>query len=256
MAITLLKLISILTIFFVGLIGGILPLNKSLSKRGKQWLTLGNAFAGGIFLGAGLIHMLPDAFENYTTLAPNSNFPFPALISGIGFLLILIIEKANSDKFEKNPSDDSKVVFPIILYLVLSIHSIIAGTSLGLEGAILSATAIFIAIIAHKGAASFSLGVHLKINGFKRKRHLITILFFVIMTPLGILLGTIFSNVLASKTSILFEMIFDSLATGTFLYIAIVDIFGDVFKNQNKTWSKLSLIVIGFSLMGLIAIWV
>jgi hypothetical protein len=51
-------------------------------------------------------------------------------------------------------------------------------------------------------------------------------------------------------------MIFDSLATGTFLYIAIVDIFGDVFKEQDQAWSKLSLIVIGFSLMGIIAIWV
>jgi zinc transporter 1/2/3 len=256
MAITVLKLISILTIFFVGLLGGILPLNKNLSKRGKQRLTLGNAFAGGIFLGAGLIHMLPDAFENFTTLAPHIDFPFPALISGIGFLLILAIETLNAGKLGKKQSNENQVVFPLVLYLVLSIHSIIAGTSLGLEGAVLSATAIFIAIIAHKGAASFSLGVHLKLNGFEKKRHIISILFFVIMTPLGIILGTVFSSFLASKTSILFEMIFDSLATGTFLYIAIVDIFGDVFKEQDQAWSKLSLIVIGFSLMGIIAIWV
>lgn len=256
MAITWLKLISILSIFIIGLIGGLLPLNKSLSQKGKERLTLGNAFAGGIFLGAGLIHMLPDAFENFKTLAPNIDFPFPALISGIGFLLILIIEQANAGKLEHTKSAENKVVFPVILYLVLSIHSIIAGTSLGLEGAILSATAIFIAIIAHKGAASFSLGVNLKMNGFEKKRHLITIGFFVIMTPLGIILGTIFSNVLADKTSIMFEMIFDSLATGTFLYIAIMEIMRDVFEQKNRTWAKLSLIMIGYTLMGIIAIWV
>ncbi|MCF7833256.1 MAG: ZIP family metal transporter [Candidatus Marinimicrobia bacterium] len=250
-----LKLISILIIFIVGLIGGILPLNKSLSEKGKQRLTLGNAFAGGIFLGAGLIHMLPDAMDNFKTIAGKIDFPFPALIAGIGFLLILVIEKASAGKLDQSKASGPKVVFPVILYLVLSIHSIIAGTSLGLEGAILSATAIFIAIIAHKGAASFALGVNLKINGFERRRHMITIAFFVIMTPLGVVLGTIFSHLLADKTSILFEMIFDSLAAGTFLYIAIVEIMGEVFEQRNQTWAKLTLVGIGFALMGVIAIW-
>ncbi|MEA3392919.1 MAG: ZIP family metal transporter [Candidatus Marinimicrobia bacterium] len=251
-----LKLLSLLVIFTVGLFAGIAPTRKSLSQQGERKLIWGNAFAGGVFLGAGLLHMLPDAIENFKTFAGDIDFPFPALITGIGFLFILLLEKANSGGHHHvNTATGKRAAFPFLLYLVLSIHSIIAGTSLGLEATLVSATAIFIAIIAHKGAASFALGISLKKNGVSTSRHIVTIAFFAAMTPLGVLLGVVFSKILTSNANAAFESIFDALAAGTFLYIAIVDIIGEVFEKNSDRWIKLFLIIGGFALMAMIAIW-
>ena len=130
------KLISLLVIFSIGLLAGLIPLRKHISSRGKQRLTLGNAFSGGVFLGAGLLHMLPDAIDNFKSFATNVDFPFPALVAGIGFILILFMDKGASGRLDQHETKAKKDhSFPIVLYLVLSIHSIIAGTSLGLEGA-------------------------------------------------------------------------------------------------------------------------
>lgn len=180
------KTLSLLVIFSTGLFAGIAPRRLGISLQGEQKLTLSNAFSAGIFLGAGLLHMLPDAQENFQTFAGEVDFPFPALIAGVGFLLILLLEKAALGGTEEDVGSLSqeRIVYPFILCLVLSVHSIIAGISLGLEATLVSATAIFIAIIAHKGAAAFSLGVSLKENDFPTFRHVLIIV-FAAMTPLA-----------------------------------------------------------------------
>ena len=251
------KTLSLLVIFITGLFAGLIPRKIGMTPRGEQQLTLSNAFAAGIFLGAGLLHMLPDAQANFRLYAGEQDFPFPMLIAGFGFLLVLGLEKAALRVKEEDIGTLSKekVLYPFILCLVLSVHSIIAGVSLGLEATLLSATAIFIAIIAHKGAAAFSLGVSLKENAFTARRHLWIIVFFAIMTPLGLGLGTAFAASLSSHAANGFEAIFDALAAGTFLYIAVVDIMEDVFKKAADRWTKTLLIASGFSLMALIAIW-
>ena len=256
MTILILKIASLFIIFLTGVLGGLSPLKRSLSERGEKTLMLGNAFAGGIFLGAGLLHMLPDAVDNFNTLKPDIDFPFPMLIAGFGFLLILLIEQIGSNsKDDTGDRQDKGRVYPLILFVVLSLHSIIAGTSLGLEGVAISALAIFIAIIAHKGAAGFALGVSLNRNEYSRTRHIKTIALFAAMTPLGVLLGTIFSTMLSGNAALMFEMIFDALAAGTFLYIAVAEIMKDVFEKHENTLAKMTFTASGFALMALIAVW-
>jgi len=251
------KILTILTIFSAGLIAGLAPTRMHVSRQGARQLTWGNAFSGGIFLGAGLLHMLPDARLNFDTFAGDVAFPFPALICGGGFLLVLLLEKAvlgGSDDvgavFEERPA------YPFLLCFILSIHSIIAGTSLGLEATLVSATAIFIAIIAHKGAAAFAIGVSLRESHFPARRHIVIICFFAAMTPLGVILGTAFSAAFSGSTSAGIEAVFDSLAAGTFLYVAVIDIIEEVFKQPTDSWIKVLLISSGFGLMAVIAIWV
>ncbi len=250
------KILSLLLIFAAGLFAGVAPTRICLTDRGKRQLILGNAFAGGIFLGAGLLHMLPDAFDNFKAFAGSTDFPFPALICGAGFLSILLLEKTIlGGKEEAATITEGRSAYPFILCFILSIHSIIAGTSLGLEAALSSAAAIFIAIIAHKGAASFALGVSLKENHFPTSRHILIICFFSAMTPLGVVFGTIFSKLLSTNASAGFEAIFDALAAGTFLYVAVVDIIEEVFQEQHDRWNKTLLILCGFALMAVVAIW-
>ena len=75
------------------------------------------------------------------------------------------------------------------------------------------------------------------------------------MTPLGIVMGSILSSIDSSRTATWFEAVFDALAAGTFIYIAILDIINEVFEKPEKRWAKFSLLIIGFVLMALIAIW-
>ncbi len=250
------KIMSLLVIFFSGLIGGILPTRINLSQQGNRKLVWSSAFAAGIFLGAGLLHMLPDAVENFKDFAGDYDFPFPTLICGIGFLFVLILEKAVlGGNHDIGAVSKGKPVYPFLLCFILSIHSIIAGTTLGLEMKLVSATAIFIAIIAHKGAAAFALGVSLKERELPTPRHIAIICAFSFMTPLGVILGTLFSTMFSGNIILGFEFVFDALAAGTFLYVAIVEILKEVFEKYNDRWIKTFFLSSGFALMALVAIW-
>ena len=255
MNVILFKIAAILLIICGGLVGGILPLKISLSERGKKLLSLGNAFAGGIFLGAGLIHMLPDANENFKIFMGDVDYPFAFLICGLGFLLVLFLEKVLVRGKAIKEMTEGRIVYPFILLLVLSIHSIIVGISLGLEKTLISSAIIFIAIIAHKSSAAFALGVSMKKSLIPSRRFIGIIVFFSFMTPLGIIFGVIFSQVATGMTSTQIEGIFDALAAGTFIYIAVMDIIQEVFEKSENRWLKFMLVVISFSFMALIAIW-
>lgn len=250
------KLFSIPIIYACGLLGGIIPARLKLSRHGQRRLTLGNAFSGGVFLGAGLLHMLVDAQEYFGLLVGADGFPFASLVCGMGFFLVLLLEKAVLRGSEDvGRMSKERPVYPFVLCFILSVHSIIAGVSLGLEGTLASSAAILIAIIAHKGTAAFALGTSLEKADFSPSRYIAIIAFFSAMTPLGLVLGTFFSTIFSGKTDIAFEAVFDALAAGTFLYIAIVDIIEEVFQEPHDRWLKTLLIMSGFGLMALIANW-
>jgi zinc transporter 1/2/3 len=249
------KIVFLLVIFAMGLFAGIAPLRMGLSPRGKRRLSWGNAFSGGVFLGAGLLHMLPDAGQNFQALAPGVDYPVSVLICGTGFLFVLLLEKAALGGSEDVGSrSKGRPVYPFLLCLILSVHSIIVGVSLGLEATLASSIGIFTAIIAHKGPVAFSLGVSLRKNEFPFSLHVQIVCFFAAMAPLGILLGIIFSTILADRSTILFEAVFDALAAGTFLYIAGVDIIEEVFEKYQDRWTKFGLILCGYLFMALLAI--
>lgn len=249
------KAITVILIILAGVFGGLFPLKRALSKSGQENMVFGNAFAGGIFLGAGLLHMLPDSIENFGNLNLNIDYPFPALMAGAGFIFVLFLEKVlvREEKLETIGKTTNQ--FPSLLFLVLAIHSIIAGMSLGLETSFASGLVIFLAIIAHKGSASFALGVSMVQSNTQKSLFIKTILFFSIMTPIGIIIGSVLSQIDSSRTALWFEAIFDALAAGTFVYIAILDIIHEVFEAPNKRWGKFAILILGFLLMAGIAIW-
>lgn len=249
------KILTIILIIIAGVFGGLFPIRKSLNKQALDKLSFGNAFAGGIFLGAGLLHMLPDSIDNFKNLGLQIDYPFAALIAGVGFIFVLFLEKVLIREESSILADGKETQFPFVLFLVLAIHSIIAGMALGLESGIASGLVIFIAIIAHKASASFALGVSLVKAGIGKSLIIKTIVFFSIMTPIGIAIGSILSSIDTNKTAIWFEAVFDALAAGTFVYIAVLDIINEVFEQRQKRWLKFFILIIGFSIMAIIAIW-
>ncbi len=256
MSILVFKIIAIVFIILVALLGSYLAFNIKKSKKSSFYFALGNTFAAGIFLGAGLIHMLPDASEGFRAVA-QSDFPFAPFIASLGFFLILFIEKimvneedlSSKDKYEKSES------YPYVLISILSIHSIIAGIALGTEHQIGQSIIITIVILAHKGSAAFALAISMLKSGIEKKNIVKLIAMFSFMTPFGIMIGTFISNVLSGDASEFSIALFDALAAGTFLYVAIMDIFQEEFSDRKDTVIKLTMAILGLLLMALLAVW-
>ena len=84
------KLVLLAAVLAAGALGGAIPLSRRGAMSGGRLLGWGNAFAAGIFLGAGLIHMLPDASAAWDALG----WPYPMafLLAACGFVLMLLVE--------------------------------------------------------------------------------------------------------------------------------------------------------------------
>jgi zinc transporter 1/2/3 len=249
------KLGSAALILTTGLLGGFLPLRFDESERSKRLLAVGNGFAGGIFLGAGLIHMLGDAQENFRTVT--KDYPLALLIAGGGFLAVLFLEMvALQGREDVTAMSDAKNSFyPFLLMIVLSVHSLIAGAALGLEGSVMASFALLIAILAHKGSAAFALGISLKLARFERRRLFAMVALFSCMTPIGVLSGFAFSQALEDQTALLVEAIFDALAAGSFVYVAVLDIIDEAFAEKVDLGIKFLVLTAGFLGMALLALW-
>jgi zinc transporter 1/2/3 len=252
------KIIAFFSIFLVGLLGGALSKWLSGSRKSTLLFSCGNAFAGGIFLGAGLIHMLPDAQEGFKNLT-GSDYPWYAIVCCAGFLFILFLEKVLIQ--HGHPSENTSelsgklILYPYILMIVLSIHSVVTGIALGTETRITQALVILIAVMAHKGTAAFALSVSLLRNSVSLKRIFGMVVLFSSMTPIGILLGIGFMILLSGSADQTFEAGFDALAAGSFLYIALLDILQEEFTPSQHRVAKFALVLAGITVMAVVAVW-
>ena len=219
------KLVAALAILAVGIVGGIIPLLAARHDRSRRFLSLGNALAGGIFLGAGFIHLLPEAGE---ALEGVVDYPLAPLLAAVGVVALLLIDRVLFESSHARGSDENaetrQPIYPLVLLVVLSVHSVIAGIALGIESELAASMLVMIAILSHKGSAAFALIVSVQAAGADRRRLLRALTIFVVMTPLGIMLGTVAAGMYEGETALLIEGSFNALAAGTFIYVAILDV--------------------------------
>lgn len=249
------KILAVIVIFAIGVSSGLFPLRFAVSKSEELLFSIGNSLAGGIFLGAALLHLLPDGIEH---LSGVSDYPLAMLLAAASLGILLFLEKVifiDSDAHNLENLGKKSAFEPYLLALILSIHSFIAGAALGIEKTILASAVLFVAIIAHKGGAAFALGISMIRGGVIKRRHIKVILLFSIMTPLGIFLGSALSRSFGSSTGQILEGVFDSLAAGTFLYVAVLDIIEEEFSIPGNELLKFLSIIAGLSLMAILAIW-
>lgn len=106
-------------------------------------------------------------------------------------------------------------IYPLVLLVVLSIHSIIAGIALGLEAEVATSVLVMFAILFHKGSAAFAVMVSAYASGADKRRLWTILTIFVMMTPLGTLLGMASSSPLEGRVAVLLEGSLNALAAGT-----------------------------------------
>lgn len=248
-----LRIAAIVVILVIGLLGGLLPMWIGYTPRTQRFFSLGNALSAGIFLSAGLIHMLPDAEENLRGVL--GEFPVASLIAVLGFFIVLFVERVVSSAEAEADEARRGAVYAYILALVLSIHAFIAGVAVGTEQTAAGLLVLLIAIIAHKGSEAFALGLSMVRGNISGSRIPRTIGIFAFMTPLGIVFGSLLSTALTGHTAMLFAGIFDALAAGTFIYVSVLDVIGEEFALPGDRLAKFALAALGSGAMAIVGIW-
>jgi len=137
-----------------------------------------------------------------------------------------------------------------LLPLLLSIHSLVEGVALGFEDTKEDTTKILIAIVGHKLFAAFALGVNLTKNNVSSERLVKMVVFFAVMTPVGILLGLM--AMWNSDHNLIGEVV-KAISAGTFIYIALVEVILEEFENPRDKYLKFLLVVVGSIAMCLVS---
>ncbi len=248
----LIKLFSAAVIFIFALVGGLPPLIVSVNKKTKKFLVISDCFAHGIFLGAGLTHLLVDSHRSFQALELNTVYPFATVICAATIVLMLVFEQGIAGTLFSHQRQSDLRTYTLLL--MLSFHSVIEGASLGLETHWASFFSLLFAILSHQSSAAFALSVKLRASSLKSKQQFTFMLLCAMATPFGVLLAGYVQQILHVDKALLLEAIFDAIAAGTFIYIAF-----PIHKDSHVddvailVVIKLLCFAIGFSFMALLS---
>ncbi len=246
---TSLKLIFTLAIFITTLIAGWLP----FKKRHAPCVThvdfpIGETLATGVFLGAALLHMLPESQALFQQM--HYSYPFAFIITGLLFLFFLWFEHLGKELYHHHAANHP--AFAIMAWVMLSIHSLMLGAALGLNHNPSMVVMLFLAIITHKWAESFAMAVQLTKSSLSYLQSVIFFLIFCCMTPLGIFIGWYSGQAL--QTHSLFDPILIAASAGTFLYLGTLHGLDKcVMVERCCNLRDFSYVIVGFLLMASVA---
>ena len=251
MATATLKLFFAISILTVILLAGWYPFKKRLRNNEHLDLPIGETLATGVFLGAALLHMMPEANALFKTMG--YHYPFAYLLTGGIFLLFLWLEHVGKELYHHR--DSTHPAFAILAWLMLSIHSLVLGTALGFSHEYSLVIMLFLAIITHKWAESFAIAVQLNKSSLSTQKSVIFFLIFALMTPLGIAIGYYCGH--GVETHSLFDPILIAISAGTFLYLGTLHgLERCVMVERCCNLRDFSFVIIGFLLMASVASYV
>ncbi|OGT44634.1 MAG: zinc transporter [Gammaproteobacteria bacterium RIFCSPHIGHO2_12_FULL_38_11] len=244
------KLVSLFLVLIITIIAGFYPFFKKIKNGKEQNFLIAESLAAGVFLGAGLMHMLGTASDGFYRLS--YHYPFAFLLAGITFLFLLWLEHVGREIVTHQGTSSGS--FAILATIMLSIHAFLMGAALGLSGSLSLAVVILLAILAHKWAESLALSIQINKSNFSHKTNIVLFCIFALMTPIGIILATAVTTKLNQYP--LLEPIFSSLAAGTFLYLGTLHgLEKATLVKRCCDLNRFYFVIMGFSIMALVAVW-
>ncbi|CAN1810061.1 Zinc transporter 1 [Linum perenne] len=113
------KLVAICSILIASAIGVSLPIlcrNIPTLHPDSKLFFLIKAFAAGVILATGFVHILPDAFESLSSPClsenPWSRFPFPGFVAMVSAVITMIIDTLATSYFKGEQFREGKGVLP------------------------------------------------------------------------------------------------------------------------------------------------
>ncbi len=209
------------------------------------------AITAGIFIGAALFHMLPAAMTQIRQLTLND------FLWTIAICLLTMQSMNLWSRLLKNANQFflSTSLSSIFIVIMLGLHSLCEGMTLGFVSELNIFLIVFIAILCHKGAASFALTSHLLRHQYHRVSIHSIMLIFSLLSPVGIIMGATSIRLFSTRMGSGLAGIFLSIAAGTFAYIALYEYIMPLMRDPvvNRR-SYLSFCALGVILMGLLAL--
>lgn len=256
MDITALKMIIVIIIFACALLGGLIPIFTKKEGQLGWILPYGEFFARGIFLGVALLHLLPEAMEHFSFAHPAIEYPVILAICAVSIFMIQFIEQGAAKLLQQlNIHPQNLIAYWLLL--LLSIHSFIEGLAVGISETLTSMFIITMAIVVHKSSEAFALAIKLRACLMSRLSMLVMITLLALMTPIGILFGSLLLNSLEGTTGITIEAIFSAIAAGTFIYIGMMDTADCDHQAEENTsmLSRTCCFGLGIGLMAVVGLW-
>ena len=150
-----------------------------------------------------------------------------------------------AEKHHFNPKSN---LTPYLLLIALSVHGLFEGTALGVQRELKDTVFLAIAIVAHKWAESFTLGISFSKSSTEKGSYIRMIILFAVFTPIGILLG-----LLVISADPLTQGIFLAISAGTFIYISASEVIVEEFAITKYRFQKYFLFLCGGILVGLLS---
>lgn len=234
-----------LTLVFLGLflsvIAGGLIVSYFNATNKSHIIKLALSFSGGFLLAIIFQHLLPDLYHEGAEKI--------GIWILLGFLVQLVLEYFSGGIEHGHVHVHKGQAFPLILFLALSVHSIIEGIPLGNQYAgIISEHqhangSLFWGIIFHQIPVSIALMTLLISTKLSHFQSWVTLLAFASMTPIGVLFG-----LFVSPDQIGLDVhIILAIVVGMFLHISTTIIF-ETSENHKFNFVKLISILLGCGL--------
>lgn len=216
------------------LAGGLLTLLRRWSER---VLHLFVAVATGVFLGAVFLHLLPELVEAE---------PPPAVIMLVPLCMLALFA---IEQIVLRGDGHSHAVVGHATLIGLVTHSLAGGFGLAVGGSVPELQAvIFLSILGHKTIEAFSLATVLLLAGHTIRRVAFLIGLLAIMTPAGCVLGVAALRAFPGGP----PHAPMAIATGTFLYVAVLDLMPEVLHQKQDLALKVVFMTLGVLFMGLL----
>ncbi|GJP48112.1 hypothetical protein CLOM_g7391 [Closterium sp. NIES-68] len=142
-----------------------------------------------------------------------------------------------------------------LLTALLSLHSFVVGAALGTSGTMQGTIGLIIALIAHKWAEAFAVGVQFVRESVPVSKMAAILLLYCAMTPSGIVVGML-ANSLAGPRAMLVANVTQSFGAGTVLYIAMLELMEKHSGPQESSLLNLLLLLAGLGIMAAVAAFV
>ena len=146
---------------------------------------------------------------------------------------------------------------PIVLAILFSVHSFIAGLALGIQSQFgSSAVAILIAILAHKFVEALSLASSFVKEGVATSTSLPVLVVYCTMTPAGVLTGAYILGSALGPSAAAIEALVSGFAAGSFVFLAGHELSHSSSDAAIGKLQRAMLALLGFSSMALLSLWI
>eukprot|EP00039_Didymoeca_costata_P028159 m.20181 g.20181 ORF g.20181 m.20181 type:complete len:374 (-) comp6770_c0_seq1:97-1218(-) len=265
---TILRAASIPSILVCGLLGAVFP--KVLLMHGLRGpVGLLNVFAAGVFIAAGLVHLLGDAADAFG----DTEYPWPYAICGLSLAVLWCLEYVAVGYTHNAPKErgsrvallgsinEDEEVTPLHVAIVtwgaLLAHSFLTGLALGTNTRTSTGISLLVAVLVHKWLAMASMA-HIMFGTTKeeesKRLQWVLMIILVASTPVGVAVGWSIST----HPSNLLQGILKAVSSGTFLYVGLLEVLSDDKYDEFipvARFMKPVFVLAGYSLMSLLAEW-